>query len=210
MNDVIDFILIMGVTAFASVILSILYMLSHSRAVVSRKMALSLIVFSMISAMMLYLKFNRAGLVAFGALTIMRIREPIKDHRDIVYVFLAVITGFCSASHQFYLLGIGYMALIIVLLATNSLKMYDRIILVVRGDGALEEETLQMLNERAAEKLLLKYNNSVDGKYTELIYEISDKVTNKYEYGRRMRKMLFDNCLANEVNIVNQRDDMKI
>lgn len=210
MTEISDFLVVMGTAAFISFILSILYLMSHSRAVVSRKMAIALIVFSMIAAMMLYLKFTRAGLIVFGALTIMRIREPLKDHRDTAFVFLAVVTGFCCASHQFYLIGIGYTVLILILFLTGSLRMYDRIILVVRGDGNKEETILENVKKKASDKLSLIYNNSVEGKYTELIYEISSKVTDKYDFGRSMRKMLFDAELANEVNIVNQRDDMKI
>ena len=210
MPDIIDFLVVMGSAAFISFILSVLYLLSHSRAVISRKMAIALIVFSMIAAMMLYLKFTKAGFIVFGALTIMRIREPIKDHRDAAFVFLSVVTGFCCASHQFYLLGVGYILLILVLLITKSIRAFDRVILVVRGDGVLEEKIMENVQRRASGKLSLLYNNSVDDKYTELIYEISNKVTDKYDFGRRIRDMLFESNLANEINIVNQRDDMKI
>ena len=69
---------------------------------------------------------------------------------------------------------------------------------------------MENVQRRTSGKLSLLYNNSVDDKYTELIYEISNKVTDKYDFGRRIRDMLFESNLANEINIVNQRDDMKI
>lgn len=209
MKEIVDFIVVITAAGFVGFILSILYLLSHSRAVISKKMAITLIIFSMIAAMMLYLKFTKSGLIVFGAMTIMRIREPIKDHRDIAFIFLSVVTGFCCASHQFYLLAIGYLAIIAVLYFTGSLRLYDRIILVIRGDSQSEEKIIEQLQSKQQGNLTLMYNNSVDGKYAELIYEIN-KVEDKYELGQKIKKMLYENGLANEVNVVNQRDDMKI
>ena len=69
---------------------------------------------------------------------------------------------------------------------------------------------MEKIQKKAAGSLSLIYNNSVDNKYTELIYVMSDKITDKYSYGRSIRRMLFETDLVNVVNIVNQRDDMKI
>ncbi len=210
MAEMIDFIVVIAAAGFVGFILSTLYLLSHSRAVISRKMAITLIIFSIIAAMMLYLKFTKSGLIVFGALTIMRIREPIKDHRDIAFIFLSVVTGFCCASHQFYLLGFGYLVITTVLYATGSLRLYDRIILVIRGESLVEEKILDIIQSEEQNNLSLIYNNSMDGKYTELIYEVKNKVEDKYKLGQKVKKMLYDNGLANEVNVINQRDDMKI
>ena len=115
MNQYFNLILTVGASAFFGILIGIIYRVSHSRAVYSKGMQVALLVYTVIPAMMLFLDFHKGGIALIGAITIMRFREPVKDHRDLMYILWSVASGFACAAHQFVLLGICSFIVIIVL-----------------------------------------------------------------------------------------------
>ncbi|MGN0352649.1 MAG: DUF4956 domain-containing protein [Roseburia sp.] len=210
MKEYQDFLLILGASGLLGTVIAGTYRLSHSRAVLSSRMATSLVIYAVIPAMMLYLKFNVGGIAIIGAITLMRFREPVKDHRDFAYIFWAVTSGFACAAHQFFLVGAASCVLILVLMGTGALRKEGRLLLVVRGDAQGEEALIEMFANQPRNTVKMKYNNSVEDSYMELIYEICEEEENRLSFGQKLKEELYQMEAVQEVNLFYQQDDMGI
>lgn len=210
MKDIIDLILVLTSAGFLGVIIGIVYKIAHSRAVAAKQMVMAFIIYSLIPAMMLYEKFNVGGIAVISAITMMRFRSPVKDHRDIIYILWAVIGGFACATHQYFLLGTGSIAIIIVLFCFDAIHNTERLLFVVRSDADVEEKVMEVIQYHGENHLKMRYNNSMEGAYTELIYEIRNNCDDKLKFGEELKDYLYRLGTVTEVNIFYQRDDMAI
>lgn len=207
MNDIFNFLLVIASASVMGIAISALYNLTHSRAVYASRMSVAFVVFSILSAMLLYLKFTVGGVAVIGATIIMRFRNPVKDHRDIVYILMAVISGFCCATHMYEVLGIAVAMVILVLVFTKSAQRSDRVVLVVKGDGHEEELIIDAVTELSEGKLRMLENNS--NGVTELIYEVSDR-EKPFDAALDIRKRLYNVPAIDAVHVMYQDDDMSI
>ncbi|MFP4067769.1 MAG: DUF4956 domain-containing protein [Spirochaetaceae bacterium] len=112
------------------------------------------------------------GLV--GSLSIIRFRTPIKDTRDMVFLFWAIVTGLgCGTLH--WTLSILATIFMSLLLAVFYLLRYGRqlhveYILVLSGVAPYDYEGLEeMVNDTGAQVQLRSHE--VDGENWELTYE---------------------------------------
>lgn len=206
----INLVLTILAACFFGSVVGLVYNLSHSRAVYSKKMQVSLLIYTVIIAMMLFLDFYNGGIAVIGAITIMRFREPVKDHRDLIYIFWSAASGFACVTHQFVVLGILSSILIFVLVITKAMKYDDRFILVVRGKPLAEENILKYVRLVEKGNLRMKFNNSINDSYTELIYEVKNSCKDKILWCENFKKVLYSNEDIEEVNIIYQRDDIGI
>lgn len=209
MNDFLNFILVMISSGVMGILISCFYNLTHSRAVYSSRMTVLFVVLSITTAMLLVLKFNVGGVAVIGCAIIMRFRNPIKDHRDIVYVLLAIISGFSCATHMYPALGIAIIFLVIIMGIFNATQKSERVIMVVKGDGKSEEAIISNLMDINSYNFKMLVNNSVEEIGTELIYEISN-CDNPYEVACDTKRQLYDLEDISEVHIMYQDDDMSI
>lgn len=210
MKETIDLILVLASAGFLGIVIGCVYKMAHSRAVMSSRMVMALIVYSMIPAMMLYEKFNVGGIAVISAVTIMRFRNPVKDHRDLTYILWAVVGGFSCATHQYFLLATASVVIILVLLGLDAMKNPERILLVVRGDAEAEEGIIETIQDQGENHLKMRYNNSVEDSYTELIYEIRNNCDDKLKFGQDLKNYLYRLGTVTEVNLLYQSDDMSI
>lgn len=210
MKENLDLLLVLASAGFLGIVIGIVYKMAHSRAVMAKQMVMSLIVYSIIPAMMLYEKFNVGGIAVISAVTMMRFRNPIKDHRDLIYIFWAVVGGFACATHQYFLLGAGSIGIVLVLLCSGAMRDSERLLLVVRGAAESEESIIESVQYQAENHLKMRYNNSVEDAYTELIYEIRNNCDDKLKFGEDIKNYLYRLGTVTEVNLLYQRDDMSI
>lgn len=99
----VDLILSMLFSFVLSTVLARVYIMTHSGYSYSRSFTISLILVSItIALIMIIIGSNIARAFALvGAMSIVRFRNPVKDSRDLVFVFMAIAVGMASGT-QFY------------------------------------------------------------------------------------------------------------
>ena len=168
------------------------YYLAHAGTVYSRKfgnnVALSL------------------GMV--GALSIVRFRTAIKDSRDTVYIFWAIVAGLSCGVGDYMTAGLGSAGVFLVLLVLGRIKNENRMLLIVRGARSTEERIMSVITHYFDGRLDLRVKNTTR-ETIELIYEIPRKT---YEKNLRKTSSIDEELYQIEhvqyVNIVAQDDDI--
>ncbi len=209
-QETINLVLTILSSGFFGIVVSLFYKLAFSRAVFSEKMQVSLIIYSMISAMMLYFDFYAGGVALLGAVTIMRFRSPVKDHRDIIFILLSVVCGFSCASHNFVLVGIGFLVLVVLTAAFGAFGVGNRIVLVVRGEASVEEKLINYVIDNDESFLKMLYNNSKDDSHTELIYRVKRRCKTPEEWCQQFKEKLYNVDGVDEVNVIFQQEDIGV
>ena len=210
MDSIQNLALVMLSSGVMGLLVGIVYKLSHSRAVYASVMIPSLIVYSVLTAMMLYLRITVSTAVLLGAVSIIRFRNPIKDHRDLVFILWSVISGFCCATHMYLLLGVGSILVILVMTFLKANKQFERVQLAVKSNRDDESVIQCMDNLHLTEKLKMVENNSVGDISTELIYEVKD-TTSSFETAQNIKEKIYEHIQGvTEVVVMYQEDDTAI
>ena len=186
------------------------YKLSHTGTIYSKKFNVSLVILTTLTGMVMTVIGNNIALSLgmVGALSIVRFRTAIKDSRDTVYIFWAIIVGICCGVGDYSVATIGSIIVFIITLILGRVKNDNRILLVIKGTKVLErniESTIFTYFERKAN---LKVKNT-DSENVEFIYELSKKtydITLKKE--RNITETLYELGPIEYVNIVTQNDEI--
>lgn len=209
MKEYLDFILVLSSAAVMGIMISIVYRLTHSRAVYASRTTVLIVVMAVLSAMLLCLKFTVGSAAVIGVAIIIRFRTPVKDHRDILYVLLSIVSGFACATHMYSALGAAIVALVMVLVVTKSNQKSERVLIVVKGDEESEEDIIESVQSLDGDNLTMLTNNSNSENGTELIYRVHhcDK---PFNHAYDMKMDFFKLSGVTEVHIHFQDDDMSI
>ena len=150
------FATIMGGVIFIS------YKLTHSGLNYSRKFNITLVTLTIMTSMVILVIGNNIALALamLGALSIIRFKTSIKDSRDIVYIFWAVVVGVCSGVGNFLIPGIGSCIIFIILLLFGQVRDESNILIVIRGKRLLEQEIRSIIFGYFTKTPKLKVMNS--------------------------------------------------
>jgi hypothetical protein len=143
-----------------------------------------------------------------GALSIVRFRTAIKDARDTMYIFWAIIVGICCGVSDFLVAGIGSGIVFAILLLFGSIKNDKRMLLIIRADRDLQEPiqaaVFNMFERRAVMRVRNTTRNNV-----EMIYEISSDILRRAEIGKHsVCDKIYELGNVEYVNIVMQNDEI--
>ena len=99
----------MAVSAVVAAFIFLSYRLSHAGSIYSRKFNVPLAALTMITTTVMIVIGNNIALSLgmVGALSIVRFRTAIKDSRDTIYIFWAIVVGICCGSGDYLVAGIG-------------------------------------------------------------------------------------------------------
>ena len=129
-----------------------------------------------------------------GALSIVRFRTAIKDSRDTIYIFWAIVVGICCGAGDFLVAGIGSAFTFLVLLIFGRIKNDNRMLLVIRTSRINEERIEALIFQYFARKATLRVKNTTENS-VEFIYEISKRVlddSEKYQKASGKNKTITD------------------
>lgn len=206
-NDIlINFLIaiILGMVIYIS------YRLSHSGAVYSARFNVSLVMLTLITALVMNVIGNNISLSLgmVGALSIVRFRTAIKDPRDTAYVFWAIAVGVCCGVSDYMTAGIGSAVIFFFLLLFGAVQSNEKYLLVVRGTLNRELDIEQIVRTYYKEKAILRVKNTSKNS-VEIIYELSAKLikiskSNVESITEKMHKL---DGISN-VNIVCQNDEI--
>ncbi|MCR5101650.1 MAG: DUF4956 domain-containing protein [Butyrivibrio sp.] len=211
MDSIQNMALVMGAAGFMGLLIGVVYKYSHSRAIYASQMIHSLVIYAVLTAMMLYLRITVSTAVLLGAVSILRFRNPIKDHRDLVYILWSVISGFCCATHMFSLLGVGSVLIVIMLMLFKATKQYDRVLLAVKSKDKDDESIIKQLDDLyLSNKLKMIENNSVGDISSELIYEVKE-TEGAFKTAENIKEKIYEHMPdVTEIIVMYQEDDTAI
>lgn len=199
-----------AMTVLLGLVIFVSYYISHRGTIYSRKFNVSLVILAVLTGTVMIVIGNNIALSLgmVGALSIVRFRTAIKDSRDTMYLFWAIIVGICCGVGSFFVAAAGSGAVFLVLLLFGAVKNDSRILLIIRGSRRSESKVEALVFQSFERKARLRVKNTTPDT-VELIYELSEKILKRA--GKRNPE-LSDAFYALEdieyVNFVMQNDEI--
>lgn len=158
------------------------YALSHEGSIYSKKFNVSLAALTVITtAVMVVIGNNLAlSLGMVGALSIVRFRTAIKDSRDTVYIFWAIVAGICCGAGDFLVAAVGSAFTFLILLLFGRIKNDNRMLLIIRTARTNEERIEALIFQYFSRGAVLRVKNTTETN-AEFIYEISKQLLARSE-----------------------------
>jgi hypothetical protein len=182
----------------------------YTGVIYSRSFAITLVGMTVLTAMVtLAISTNIViSLGMVGALSIVRFRTAIKDARDTMYIFWAIIVGICCGVSDFLVAGIGSGIVFALLLIFGSIKNDKRMLLIIRADRALQESIQATVFNIFERRAMMRVRNTTKDK-VEMIYEISSEILRKAELGKHsVCDKIYEIGDIEYVNLVMQNDEV--
>ena len=178
------------------------YRISHLGSIYSKKFNVSLVVLTVITTTVMIVIGNNLAmsLGMVGALSIVRFRTAIKDSRDTMYIFWAIVVGICCGAGDYFTAAAGSSSAFLLLLLFGRVKNDSRVLLIIRT---------ARINEPRVEAAIFQYFARRANLRVEFIYELNKKLLDKKRGG--------ENSITDEIysignidyfNIVAQNDDI--
>ena len=197
-------------SAFLGVIIYLSYFLTHRGTIYSKKFNVSLVVLTVLTGTVMTVIGNNLALSLgmVGALSIVRFRTAIKDTRDTLYIFWAIIVGICCGVSDFLVSSIGSAIVFLVLFAFHSVKNDKRMLLIIRAKRDLGESIQAAVFNLFDRKAILRVRNTTPDR-VEIIYEISSELLQTAERGKHsVCDKIYELGEIEYVNIVMQNDEI--
>ncbi len=200
----IGFSIIIGLIIFFS------YWSTHAGTIYSRKFNVSLVMLTILTASVMTVIGNNLALSLgmVGALSIVRFRTAIKDSRDTVYIFWAIVMGICCGSQDYLVAAICSVALFVVLLILGRIRNDGRKLIIIKGKRDIQGDVQGYIYRVFDGKSKLKVLNTTPDSF-EMIYELS---TRQLEAKEKEGLTITDDLYKVEgvliANIVSQTDDL--
>ena len=169
-----DAIIGLGVSFLIGLFIFFIYAKSFSGVVYSASFNVSLVLMTMITALIILGVTSNVvlSLGMVGALSIVRFRSAIKEPIDIVFIFWAISEGILCGAGLIPLALLGAPVIGGLLLLFSLRRDYSEpFLLIVRFDDPKAEEKITKTAEKNVKRLRLK-SASVIGEETELILEV--------------------------------------
>ena len=211
-NDLTGQVILINIlfSAFLGVIIYLSYYLTHRGTIYSKKFNASLVVLTVLTGTVMTVIGNNLALSLgmVGALSIVRFRTAIKDARDTMYIFWAIIVGICCGVSDFLVSSIGSTIVFFVLLFFHSVKNDKRMLLIIRAKRELQEPIQAAVFNLFDRKAVLRVRNTTRDR-VELIYEISSEILQRAERGKHsVCDAIYELGEIEYVNIVMQNDEI--
>lgn len=167
-------------TLALSLAIALVYKSTHRGLSYSQSFVFTLIIASMITAMVMMVIGNNLAL-AFGLLgvfSIIRFRTAIKDSKDTGYIFFAMSSGMAvgTSSYTVAITGTVLILLVIIVLTRlnfGSMRKHGYLLSFVVTNGAGGNTFESVFRKYLKQSLLLNMNSKQDGRATEMTYQVS-------------------------------------
>ena len=204
--------ILMNISAAAvlGMFIFISYLISHRGTIYSKKFNASLVILTVLTGTVMTVIGNNIALSLgmVGALSIVRFRTAIKDSRDTVYIFWAIIVGICCGVGDYLVASIGSAVTFAVIFILGCIKSDNRILLIVRADRAKQPMIKSQVYKLFSGKAILRVENTTQDT-VELIYELTQKMVRKAEKGEvNITDSIYKLENIEYVNLVMQNDEI--
>ena len=197
-------------SAFLGIVIYLSYYLTHRGTIYSKKFNVSLVVLTVLTGTVMTVIGNNLALSLgmVGALSIVRFRTAIKDARDTMYIFWAIIVGICCGVSDFFVSSIGSAVVFLVLFIFHSVKNDKRMLLIIRAKRELQDPIQAAVFIMFERKAILRVRNTTRER-VEMIYEISSELLQHAERGKHgVCDKIYELGEIEYVNIVMQNDEI--
>ena len=200
-------------SAVIAAFLFLSYRLSHSGSVYSAKFNVSLVALTVITTTVMIVIGNNIALSLgmVGALSIVRFRTAIKDSRDTVYIFWAIVVGICCGSGDYLVAAAGSAVIFVVLLLFGRIRNDNRALLVLRTARVNESKVESLIFRYYNRRAILRAKNTTQ-ESTEYIYELNGKYLQKPGSDLASKKSITDAVYEiggiEYFNIIMQNDEI--
>ena len=201
------------VSAVIGAFLFLSYRLSHSGSVYSVKFNVSLVALTAITTTVMIVIGNNIALSLgmVGALSIVRFRTAIKDARDTIYIFWAIVVGICCGAGDYLVAAAGSAVVSVVLLLFGRLRTDNRALLILRTSRVNESKVESLIFQYYDRKAILRAKNTTD-ESAEYIYELNGKYLRRPAGAKAVGKSITDAVYElggiEYFNIVMQNDEI--
>ena len=201
------------VSAIIAAFLFLSYRLSHSGSIYSAKFNVSLVALTVITTTVMIVIGNNIALSLgmVGALSIVRFRTAIKDSRDTIYIFWAIVVGICCGSGAYLVAAAGSTVIFVVLLLFGRIRNDNRVLLILRTARANESKVESLIFQYYDRKAILRAKNTTD-ESAEYIYELSGKylrrAAGEKAAGKSITDAVYEIGGIEYFNIVMQNDEI--
>lgn len=171
----------MAITAVISLFMFFIYKITFSGVLYSLSFNVSLVIISMITAMVIMVIGNNLGisLGMVGALSIVRFRSAIKEPRDLTFLFWAIAIGLASGSGAFLIAAVCSLFIgIMILIFSRVVYKANCYLLVMKGSEIDTKEVEKSLGQFGIRNRLRLHN--VNNNFTEVTYEVYIKDQKKH------------------------------
>lgn len=204
--------ILMNITASAVLgfFIFISYFISHRGTIYSKKFNASLVILTVLTGTVMTVIGNNIALSLgmVGALSIVRFRTAIKDSRDTVYIFWAIIIGICCGVGDFLVASIGSAVVFLVILILGCIKSDNRMLIIIRADRGCTPIIKSLIYKLFSGKAILRVENTTS-ETVELIYEVTQKMIRKAEKAEGgITDSLYKAGKVEYVNVVMQNDEI--
>ena len=202
----------MGVSAVIGAFIFLSYHISHSGSIYSKKFNVSLVALTVITTTVMIVIGNNIALSLgmVGALSIVRFRTAIKDSRDTIYIFWAIVVGICTGAGDYLVATSGSVVVFLVLLLFGRIRNDTRMLLILRTARLNEAKVEALMFQYFNRKAVLRAKNTT-AESIEFLYELSGKYLKK-PGGRTGEKSITEAVYEiggiEYFNIVAQSDDI--
>lgn len=186
------------------------YFISHKGTIYSKKFNASLVILTVLTGTVMTVIGNNIALSLgmVGALSIVRFRTAIKDSRDTVYIFWAIIVGICCGVGDFVCASIGSAVVFLVILVLGCIKSDNRMLLIIRADRGSQPMIKATVYKLFNSKAILRVENTTETT-VELIWELTQKMLKKAEKTESdIPDCIYKIGNIEYVNIVMQNDEV--
>lgn len=205
-------VLRMAVAAVIACFIFLSYRLSHSGSIYSMKFNVSLAVLTLITTTVMIVIGNNIALSLgmVGALSIVRFRTAIKDSRDTIYIFWAIVVGICCGAGDYLTAAVGSAFIFLMLLLFGRIRNDNRALLILRTARVNETQVESLIFRFYDRRAILRAKNTTeDG--VEYIYELNGKYLQNPpgdQSGRSITDAVYEIGGIEYFNIVMQSDEI--
>ncbi len=204
-------VLRLAASAVVAAFIFLSYGISHVGSIYSRKFNVSLAALTMITTTVMIVIGNNIALSLgmVGALSIVRFRTAIKDSRDTIYIFWAIVVGICCGSGDYIIAGIGSAFVFVILLVFGRIRNDNRLLLILRCARTDEQKIEGLIFQYFNRKAMLRSKNTTP-ESVEFIYELPSKYLYQAEKEGKesITSIVYKTGSVEYFNIVVQSDDI--
>ena len=113
-----------------------------------------------------------------GALSIVRFRTAIKDSRDTIYIFWAIVAGICCGAGDYLVAAVGSAFVFLAFLFFGRIRTDNRALLIIRAARVNESKLEALIFQYYDRKAILRSKNTTE-ETIEFIYELNGKYLRK-------------------------------
>lgn len=176
-----ELLLALGTSAVLALVIAKLYMFTHGGYSYSKSFLQTIVLVSVtIALIMVIIGSDIARAFALvGAMSIVRFRTPVKDSRDLVFVFAAVAVGM-AAGTQFYVFAAIFTATVVVLMlgfhfAKFGEQPHKGYVIKVRLKSIDKEQVAKLCRTLCKRFAIVSISRPDNGGLEEVIYEVELK-----------------------------------